>query len=248
MVAVVDVIEGAPPLGLALSGRGPQRRFAPVAMVWACQLSVEEYATAGKAVVVPRCCCPGCRASMVFWSGYWRTVRDGGSWRIWVRRARCSSCRVSHVLLPSFCLVGRTFGVEVIGSAVQVAVDGRGSRAVARVAGVAQSTVRSWCGRHRERARVAYAVAVMVGAVIGLRVAGLASSAEAAVLSGLDDLARAVCETDVLARWPAVSVMTNGRWLVPVSSAGPTTSRVFPDGDERRLMTLIDSSDGKRPP
>jgi len=136
----------------------------------------------------------------------------------------------------------------VIGSAVQVAVDGRGSRAVARVAGVAQSTVRSWCRRHRERARVAYAVAVMVGAVIGLRVAGLASSAEAAVLSGLDDLARAVCETDVLARWPAVSVMTNGRWLVPVSSAGPTTSRVFPDADERRLMTLIASSDGKRPP
>jgi transposase-like protein len=219
-----------------------------MAMVWACRLSVEEYAAAGREVVVPRCRCPACRAWMMFWSGYWRNVRTGQSWRIWVRRARCSACGVSHVLLPSFCLVARTFGVEVIGLAVNDAVCGKGTRRVARAAGVAQSTVRSWCRRYRERARTAHALVVMVGTFVGWRIFGLASSVEAAVLSGLEELAQAVREEEGLARWSAVSVVTDGMWLVPISWAGPTTSRVFADGDERRLMALIDPYDGKRPP
>jgi hypothetical protein len=219
-----------------------------MAMVWACRLSVEQYAAAGREVVVPRCRCPACRAWMVFWSGYWRGVRAGGSWRIWVRRGRCSVCGVSHVLLPSFCLVGRTFGVEVIGPAVNEGAGGRGTGSVARRVGVAQSTVRSWCRRHRELVRVAHAVAVMLGAVVGLGVAAFVSSAEKTALSGLEQLAAAVREVEGLARWPAVAVVTDGMWLVPVSSARPTTSRVFRSGLEGRLMNLIDPHNGERPP
>ena len=196
-----------------------------MAMVWACQVSVQEYASAGRAVVVPRCRCPGCRAWMVFWSGYWRTVRDGGSWRIWVRRARCSSCRVSHVLLPSFCLVGRTFGVEVIGSAVEVAGGGRGSGWAGRVVGVAQSTVRSWWRRHRERAGVAGGV-VRVGPMRVEWPSGLVG--EAALRSGLDDLAGPVGQSVGVAHWPLVSLLTGGLWLAPVGGVRPTTSRSFP--------------------
>jgi transposase-like protein len=219
-----------------------------MAIVWGCRLSVEEYAAAGQEVVVPRCRCPVCRAWMVFWSGYWRNVRTGGSWRIWVRRARCSACGVSHVLLPSFCLVGRTFGVEVIGSAISEAAAGRGTRMVARIAGVAQSTVRSWCRRHRERAWVAHALAVMVGVVAGLNVAATVLTLEMAMLMALDELVGAVCETEGSARWSTASVVTNGMWLSPVTVRGPTTLRAYRNGDERRLMALIDPNDGKRPP
>jgi hypothetical protein len=198
-------------------------------MVWAWASSVEAYAACGKAVVVPRAVCGSCQAPMVFWSGYWRQLRvdrDAG-WRIWVRRGRCSSCRVTQVLLPSFCLVGRSFGVEVIGSAVETAAAGRGTGWVARAAGVAQSTVRGWCRRHRERAWVAPAVMD---------------------LSGVDGLAGLAGETQGLGRWPVVSLVTAGRWLVPVDTTGSTTLRVFPDGGERRLMVGIDPDDGTRPP
>ena len=80
-----------------------------MAMIWPCELSVEAYAEAGKQVVVPRQRCPRCAAWMIFSSGYFRSVRAGRVFRIWVRRARCQRCdkKPSHALLPSFCLVRR---------------------------------------------------------------------------------------------------------------------------------------------
>src|SRR2546430_6288919 len=170
-------------------------------MVWACRLSVEAYAEGGKDIVVPRPRCPACRAWMVFWSGYWRSVRVERTWRIWVRRGRCSSCGVSHALLPSFCLVGRRFGVEVIGPAVEEHVKGRGTRSIAGAAGVEQWTARAWCGRHRQRARVALAVGLTVAASLGVRVDVVAASVEAAALSALEIAVSAACETEGLARW-----------------------------------------------
>jgi hypothetical protein len=159
-----------------------------MSIVWAWASSVEAYAALGKTVVVSRAVCPSCRGQMVFWSGYWRHVRVDANtgWRIWVRRGRCSSCRVSHALLPSFCLAERGFGVEVIGPAVKEMAGGRGTGSVARAVGVAQSTVRGWCRRHRERSRVAHALAVMVGVVVGLGVAVLASPVEVSVLASLE--------------------------------------------------------------
>lgn len=219
-----------------------------MAIVWACRLSVEEYTAAGRGVVVPRSRCPACLAWMVFWSGYWRTVRAGGSWRIWVRRARCSVCGVSHVLLPSFCLVGRSFAVEVIGVAVSEVAEGRGTGRVARALGVAQSTVRSWWRRHRDRAGAAYAVGVSIASTLGVSTAVAPASVELAALAGLNELAGTGRESKELAGWPAVSLMTAGMWLVPLKTAGSTGSRVFRDGEERRLMRVIDPTDGKRPP
>jgi hypothetical protein len=88
----------------------------------------------------------------------------------------------------------------------------------------------------------------MVRAVGGLSVAATVLSVEMAMLSALDQLVGAVCETEGSARWPAASLVTNGMWLSPVTVRGPTTSRVYRNGDERRLMALIDPNDGKRPP
>ncbi|MGH9118369.1 MAG: hypothetical protein ACRD0A_11010 [Acidimicrobiales bacterium] len=127
-----------------------------MAIVWACALSVDEYRGAGRDVVVPRPACPGCAASMSFWSGYERSLRCGGRClKLWVRRARCGSCRASHVLLPSFCLVGRLDEVEAIGEVVAVVVgDGGGVRPVAAGVEVPHTTARDWVRRFRRRAEV----------------------------------------------------------------------------------------------
>ena len=78
-----------------------------MAMVWPCTMAVDAYAAAGREVVVPRPGCPARERPMIFWSGYERFVRCGTDWRIWVRRAKCMTCQVSHALLPAFCLLGR---------------------------------------------------------------------------------------------------------------------------------------------
>ena len=53
----------------------------------------------------------------MFWSGYQRHVREAGrSWRIFVPRARCARCRVSHALLPAFVLAWWLDAVETVGA------------------------------------------------------------------------------------------------------------------------------------
>ncbi len=88
-------------MGVGAPG-GSRRCQHTVAIVWPCPLGVEEYAAAGRRVQVPRLACPGCGQPMRPWSGYQRWVRWGGaSWRVWVRRAKCWPCGVTHALLPS---------------------------------------------------------------------------------------------------------------------------------------------------
>lgn len=143
----------------------------PVAIVWACGLSVDEYVAAGRAVVVPRAICPSCSTAMAFWSGYERSIRHRGpALKLWVRRARCASCQASHALLPSFCLLGRLDAVEVIGSALgAVVVDSHGVRPVAASADVPHTTARDWVRRLCRRAElVAAAFAALVVELTGL--------------------------------------------------------------------------------
>ena len=49
-----------------------------MSMVWPCPLTVDAYASMGRAVQVPRPECPSCSGPVVFWSGYWRHVRWQG--------------------------------------------------------------------------------------------------------------------------------------------------------------------------
>lgn len=99
--------------------------YPPVAIVWPCPVSVEVYVASGRGVVAPRLVCPTCRVAMGFWSGYQRSVRVGGAcFRLWVARARCAPCGVSHALVPSFLLVGRLDVVATIGRVVEVMTAG----------------------------------------------------------------------------------------------------------------------------
>jgi hypothetical protein len=63
---------------------------------------------------------------MTWWSWYQRDVREGGLAgivnRLWVRRAMCRRCEITHALLPVFALVRRLDIAATIGTAVALAV------------------------------------------------------------------------------------------------------------------------------
>ncbi len=189
----------------------------PVAIVWPCSLSVDEYVVEGRAVVVPRPDCPGCAAPMSFWSGYERAVRLGGLCsRLWVRRARCTPCGASHALVPSFFLVGRLDVVEVIGGVVgDVVARGVGVRPAAARVDVPHSTARDWVRRFVQRAAM---LAAGFSAVV-VEVSGLALRLGVEAAGALDAVASAfaaVCSRagpELGGLWPFAAVVTGGRLL-----------------------------------
>lgn len=189
-----------------------------MAIVWPCPLSVDEYEAAGRGVAVPRPECPGCLAPMSFWSGYMRSLRCGGPWlRVWLRRARCGPCGVTHVLVPSFCLPGRLDGVEVIGAAVGAVVGGgEGVRPVAARLDVPYTTARGWVRRFARRAAVLVAAlsAVTVelcgwAPVLPVEPTAAALAAITAAFTAM--VARAGPEP--LGLWPFAGLVTGGALL-----------------------------------
>src|SRR5579862_9740513 len=112
-----------------------------MSMVWPCPLTVDAYASMGRAVRVPRPQCPSCLSPMVFWSGYWRHVRCRRRERKnFIPRVRCCGCGVTHALLPAFVLVRRLDAAEsagaVIGQVAGGACGGRGGGAAYDGAGL----------------------------------------------------------------------------------------------------------------
>ena len=125
-----------------------------MAIVWPCPIPVDQYLALGREVQVPRPNCPDCLDPMTFSSGYRRWVREAGvCHRLWITRARCRSCRRSHALIPSFCLLGRLDVVTTVGDAlVSVVMGDSGVRPVAIRLHVPFTTVRGWVRRFVHRA------------------------------------------------------------------------------------------------
>lgn len=205
----------------------------PMPIVWACQLDVDAYVAAGQEIEVPRPSCPSCGRWMVFWSGYWRFTRAAGS-RIWVRRARCTSCALSRALLPAFVLVRRLDPVNVIGTALAGVATGRGMRPLAMALGVPYETLRGWRRRYRSRAPT---LAAGFGALaVGLGGAGPALS-RVPERAGLEALAAAWGQARrrfgarVLAVFEFASLVTGGELLATTTSppwAGPGGTALMP--------------------
>jgi hypothetical protein len=192
---------GPSPHEFGTLGEGTRKAVTPMAIVWSCALGVDAYSAQGRGVEVPRPCCPGCGASMIFWSGYDRPVRCRATFKVWVRRARCKACRASHALLPSFLLVRRLDGVEVIGPTIEAVACGAGTRSSARRAGVPHTTARSWWRRHRARTAVATAVLAWLGCPAG----------PGGAAAGLVALA----PPGEPWRWRGAAVVCGGGWLLP---------------------------------
>lgn len=98
-----------------------------------------------------RLSCPGCSARLRPWgSARPRSIRHGlagtGVVRVYrPRRARCSGCRVTHVLLDVVLAARRADAAAVIAAAVEAKIAaGSGHRKIAAGLGRPPSTVRGW--------------------------------------------------------------------------------------------------------
>lgn len=117
-------------------------------MVEPDQNAVEAALVAGRLV----CDCGG---ELRPWShARWRTLRNVTEWvRLRPRRARCASCLVTQVLLPTTLLLRRRDLAAVIGEALWSRhLDGASLATVAGRAGVVFDTARGWFRRYAERA------------------------------------------------------------------------------------------------
>ena len=91
--------------------------------------------------------CPSCTGPLQPWGhARARTVRDHGTTVVALRprRARCRSCRGTHVLLPAVVAPRRADTTAVIGSALQASARGTGYRRIAAQLARPLSTVRRW--------------------------------------------------------------------------------------------------------
>jgi transposase-like protein len=116
---------------------------APVLMVDNDEAVVEQSLVAGLLA------CPGCGAVLGPWGhARSRLLRCSGPDQ-WLRprRARCRTCRKTHVLVAEASLIRRRDEAAVIGRAVKAKATGAGHRHIAEALSLPASTVRGWLRR-----------------------------------------------------------------------------------------------------
>ena len=98
--------------------------------------------------------CPPCGAVLRPWGhGRWRVSRrEQGAVRHRPRRASCTGCARTHVLLSTAWLSRRADAVSVIGAALLAKAGGAGHRSIAAALGRPVCTVRGWLRRFGARA------------------------------------------------------------------------------------------------
>jgi hypothetical protein len=107
------------------------------------------------ALLAGRLRCPACRDPLRPWgTARPRTVRIGGSRTRSVRprRARCTGCRTTHVLLPDWMLARRADAAPVVWSALAAHARGVGYRRIALRLRLPETTVRGWLRAFRRTA------------------------------------------------------------------------------------------------
>ncbi|ALE71965.1 hypothetical protein AD006_07890 [Pseudonocardia sp. EC080610-09] len=163
-----------------------------------------------------------------------RVLRGTGAlgWRLRPRRARCSGCGTTHVLLPVGVLARRADLVAVIGAALALAATGWGHRRVAERVGRAAGTVRGWLRRWRARAEglrvefTALAAALDPLAAMPDPASSGTGDAVAALLAAAAAVTRRWAATvDGLSPWELAGAVTSGRLLAPPSSTESINTR-----------------------
>jgi len=100
--------------------------------------------------------CPSCGTGrLARWGhGRERVIRllGGATARLRPDRARCQSCRRTHIVLPSWCAPRRADAIEVISTGLAAALGGAGCTRIGADLGVPPATVRGWLRRLRFRA------------------------------------------------------------------------------------------------
>lgn len=208
----------------------------PLMTVEADPVSVESRLAAGTLV------CPACPGSLVPWGWALPRMIHGIDVPVRPRRARCSGCLATHVLLPVVLLVRRAYSAATVMAALIAKAEGVGHRAAAAGLGVPASTVRGWLRRMSGRLDASRAVfaRVAVDTVAG-------STAPTGTGSPWRDMAAALGAATVALRarfghvgvvgtvtaWQAAVAVSNGRLLSPgwPPEGGPVAAtRVAPGG------------------
>ena len=165
-----------------------------------------------------RCPAAGCGRQLAPW-GWAREREVRGVGRLRPRRARCTGCGRTQVLLPASVLLRRADAVTVIGAALLARTGGCGHRRVAVLVGRAASTVRGWLRRITAVADRVLAVLAAAAAELGAEFVTPAPTADrvGAVVELLGALAGAAarrlggsCEP-----WRLAAVISGGRLLAP---------------------------------
>jgi len=137
------------------------------------------------------------------------------------RRVRCAVCLVTHVLLPTSCLLRRADGVAVVGAGLTLKAAGRGHRPVAAVLGVPAATVRRWFAAFAAAAALRQVLAVVAAELDPLRgplpVHGPGVVADAVELVGAVGGAarRRLGVVGTVSAWEVVAAITGGRLPAP---------------------------------
>ena len=175
----------------------------PLITVEADQVLVESRLVAGGIS------CPACPGVLAPW-GWARPRGVRGVDELRPRRARCSSCLVTHVLLPVTVLLRRADAAAVIWAALLARAAGRGHRTIAAGLRVPASTVRGWLRRMNTRLEQ-----VRVHFTVVARRAGIDQSAPTAAGNAWRDLVAAVG-----AAWVAVTTRFGPAGLVGAVTVG----------------------------
>jgi hypothetical protein len=154
-------------------------------------------------------------------------TREGGERELRPQRVACRRCERVNVVLPAWCVPGRSDDAETIGTALLDAAEGRGHRWIAARLGRPATTVRGWlraARSHAETLRVHAHVRrddiehetemlAPAGSPLGDAVAALAAAAAAArrFLGG------GLCATSL---WELVVLISGGRLLRPRRQVG----------------------------
>jgi hypothetical protein len=97
--------------------------------------------------------CPGLAGRLRRWGfARSRSLRAPGGVRIWLRprRVRCTSCTVTHVLLPAIAPARHAYSIDMVGQVLLAA--GRSHRTIGAELDTPPDTARSWIRRVTARA------------------------------------------------------------------------------------------------
>ena len=175
--------------------------------------------------------CPGCTRPLHPWGhARTRTVRDHGTTTLALRprRARCRTCRVTHVLLPAVATPRRADSTAVIGSALLASARGTGYRRIAAELDRPLSTVRRWVRAVRDPDHVEWLrtqgmvwlsrVDLDVINTLAPQATRLGDALTALAAAALTLRARVVPH---VSPWTLVGQITHGRLLAPSAPAAP---------------------------
>jgi hypothetical protein len=192
---------------------------APVLMVGSDPVEVERRLCSGELA------CP-CGGGLRPWGhARDRTVHGVGVLR--PRRARCGTCRITHVLLAVSCLLRRADAAEVIGAGLAAKAAGVGHRRIATRLGRSATTVRGWLrafARNAEGVRVVFTVLLIeLDPLTGpLPLAGsLLSDAVEAIGAAAGAARRRLGVLGAVSAWQLASAVTGGRLLAPAGPGAP---------------------------